>query len=212
MPRLCVNLVNLSERYDTGIPLEQQLDAVAEVGAELVGLETGGIKRWLAEGRSLEALRAALERRGLHCYELTYLECATSNPDGSLAAAERLASWAGAIGCEWLLTASLGEPVSDALAALFGRACDVAAKHGVGLAWEFFPWARIDHFAAAQELVRRADRYTLAVVLFATSLFFAGISTRLRTEQSRAIVLGCGCALFLGAFVWILTFPVSIDL
>jgi hypothetical protein len=45
------------------------------------------------------------------------------------------------------------------------------------------------------------------VVLFATSLFFAGISTRLRAEQSRAIGLGIGCVLFLGALAWIVTFP-----
>lgn len=165
MPRLCVNLVNLSERYGTGVPLEAQLDAAAEAGAVLVGLETGGIRRWLAEGRALAALRQALDRRDLHCYELTYLECATSQPAGSLAAAERLAGWAGELGCEWLLTASLGEPVSDALAELFGRACDAAAKHGTGLAWEFFPWARIDHFAAAHELVRRAGRRNAGVLL-----------------------------------------------
>jgi hypothetical protein len=65
--------------------------------------------------------------------------------------------------------------------------------------------------AEAQAHVERADRYTLCVVLFATSLFFAGISTRLRTEGSRAIVLGIGCVLFLGALAWIVTFPVSID-
>src|SRR5262245_21908556 len=165
MPRLCVNLVNLSERYGTGVPLELQLEAAANAGAKLVGLETGGIRRWLAEGRTLEALRGALERRGLQCYELTYLECASSQAQGSLAATEKLASWAGAIGCEWILTASLDEPVSDALADLFGRACDVAARHGTGLAWEFFPWAKIDHFAAAHELVRRAGRRNAGVLL-----------------------------------------------
>jgi hypothetical protein len=66
--------------------------------------------------------------------------------------------------------------------------------------------------AEAQRHVRSADRYTLCVVLFASALFFAGISTRLGTESSRGIVLGVGCALFLVAFVWIVTFPVSLDL
>lgn len=61
----------------------------------------------------------------------------------------------------------------------------------------------------SQEHVQRADRYTLCVVMFAMSLFFAGISTRLRTEQSRAVVLVSGCVLFTGALVWMLTFPVS---
>jgi hypothetical protein len=63
----------------------------------------------------------------------------------------------------------------------------------------------------AQVDVERADRYTLCVVLFATALFFAGISTRLRTEATRATVLGMGWILFLGAFFWMLTFPASLS-
>ena len=62
----------------------------------------------------------------------------------------------------------------------------------------------------AQAHVSRADRYTLCVVLFAMSLFFAGISTRLRTEASRAAILGVGWATFLGTIVWMATFPVSL--
>ena len=62
----------------------------------------------------------------------------------------------------------------------------------------------------AQSHVARADRYTLCVVLFATSLFFAGISTRLRTDASRAVVLGVGWATFLGALAWMATFPASL--
>ncbi len=62
----------------------------------------------------------------------------------------------------------------------------------------------------AQAHVARADRYTLCVVLFAMSLFFAGISTRLRTEASRAAILGVGWATFLGTLVWMATFPVSL--
>jgi hypothetical protein len=66
--------------------------------------------------------------------------------------------------------------------------------------------------SVAQENVQRADRYTLCVVLFASALFFAGISTRLRSERYRAIVLGIGCLLFLVGAAWILTFPVSVEL
>ena len=60
--------------------------------------------------------------------------------------------------------------------------------------------------------VARADRYTLCVVMFATALFFAGISTRMRTEVSRAIILGFGWTAFLGALVWMATFPVKLGL
>ena len=51
----------------------------------------------------------------------------------------------------------------------------------------------------------------LAVVLFASALFFAGISTRLRSPTTRVVILGMGCALFLGSVIWIATFPVSLS-
>jgi hypothetical protein len=42
-----------------------------------------------------------------------------------------------------------------------------------------------------------------------TALFFAGISSKLRTEGARALVLGLGCLMFLGAVVWLATLPVN---
>jgi hypothetical protein len=69
--------------------------------------------------------------------------------------------------------------------------------------------------AAASEsvgqFIQRADNYSLAVVMFAAALFFAGISTRLRSHGPRTVVLGLGYALFLGAVIWIATFPVSLS-
>jgi hypothetical protein len=59
--------------------------------------------------------------------------------------------------------------------------------------------------------IQRADDYALAVVLFAASLFFAGISTRLRSAATRMVVLGLGYTLFLGTVIWIATFPVSLS-
>ena len=61
--------------------------------------------------------------------------------------------------------------------------------------------------------VQRAGRYVLCVVFFALSLFFAGISARLRTEtapgSSRSRSAGSA---FVGAVVWLATFPVSVGL
>jgi hypothetical protein len=59
--------------------------------------------------------------------------------------------------------------------------------------------------------IQRADDYSLTVVLFAASLFFAGISTRLHSPTARIVVLGLGYALFLGSLIWIATFPVSLS-
>jgi hypothetical protein len=63
----------------------------------------------------------------------------------------------------------------------------------------------------AGAFIQRADDYSLAVVLFASSLFFAGISTRLRSQTTRMVILGLGCTLFVGTVVWIATFPVSLS-
>ena len=59
--------------------------------------------------------------------------------------------------------------------------------------------------------IQRADDYSLTVVLFAASLFFAGISTRLHSRTPRTAILGLGYVLFLGSLIWIATFPVSLS-
>ncbi len=59
--------------------------------------------------------------------------------------------------------------------------------------------------------IQRADDYALAVVLFAASLFFAGISTRLRSPTTRTVILGLGYVVFLSSVIWIATFPVSLS-
>jgi hypothetical protein len=59
--------------------------------------------------------------------------------------------------------------------------------------------------------IQRADNYSLSVVLFAMSLFFAGISARLTRPRLRMVVLGLGYAVFLGGVIWIATLPVSVS-
>jgi hypothetical protein len=62
----------------------------------------------------------------------------------------------------------------------------------------------------AKDANERADNYMLAVVLFASSLFFAGISLKLHTVTARVVTLGLGCILFLGTLIWIATLPVHL--
>ncbi len=62
----------------------------------------------------------------------------------------------------------------------------------------------------AKEANQRADNYMLAVVLFASSLFFAGISIKLEAVKARTAILGLGWALFLGTLIWVATFPVQL--
>jgi hypothetical protein len=56
----------------------------------------------------------------------------------------------------------------------------------------------------------RADNYMLAVVLCASSLFFAGLSTKLATQRARIAVLAMGAVVVLVALTWILTLPVQL--
>jgi hypothetical protein len=62
----------------------------------------------------------------------------------------------------------------------------------------------------AKEANQRADNYMLAVVLFASALFFAGISTKLASLNARTAVLALGWVLFLGTVIWLATFPVRL--
>jgi hypothetical protein len=65
--------------------------------------------------------------------------------------------------------------------------------------------------AAVHRYSQRAANYVLAVVLFAVSLFFAGMSTKLSNVRNRQVLLAVGCAVFLGATIWIATSPISVS-
>jgi hypothetical protein len=65
-----------------------------------------------------------------------------------------------------------------------------------------------DVAAAANQ---RAENYTLAVVLFASSLFFAGISTKLDGRGPRTATFGIGVVVFLGTLVWLVTLPAQVN-
>jgi hypothetical protein len=58
--------------------------------------------------------------------------------------------------------------------------------------------------------IQRSSNYVLGVVLFASSLFFAGMSVKLTSPNMRIAMLSIGCVVFLATAVWIATSPVSI--
>jgi ABC-type multidrug transport system fused ATPase/permease subunit len=66
--------------------------------------------------------------------------------------------------------------------------------------------------AQGRRNVQRATNYVLGVVLFAASLFFAGISTKLRLPAARAALLTVGCVVFLGTLIWIATSPINVSI
>jgi hypothetical protein len=64
----------------------------------------------------------------------------------------------------------------------------------------------------AKDANERADNYMLGAVLLASSLFFAGISIKLKTVGGRALTLGLGCVLFLGTVIWLATLPAKLTI
>ncbi len=71
--------------------------------------------------------------------------------------------------------------------------------------------AQAELFAAqARRNIQRASNYVLGVVLFASVLFFAGMSTKLTSPKLRVTTLSIGCAVFLLTALWIATSPVSV--
>lgn len=71
---------------------------------------------------------------------------------------------------------------------------------------------RVAEAATAQAKIdnQRSDNYVLAVVLFASALFFAGISTKLSGFRFRTTIVALGYTIFLGTVIWLATFPVNI--
>jgi hypothetical protein len=65
--------------------------------------------------------------------------------------------------------------------------------------------------AVARANTQRAANYVLGVVLFAVALFFGGMSTKLRGDGPRIAMLAVGSVVFLGAAIWVATFPVSVS-
>jgi hypothetical protein len=65
--------------------------------------------------------------------------------------------------------------------------------------------------AQARANVQRATNYVLAVVLFATALFFAGMAAKFRTHRLRVALLAFGIFVLVGTVIWLATFPVSIS-
>jgi hypothetical protein len=62
----------------------------------------------------------------------------------------------------------------------------------------------------AKDANQRADNYMLAVVLFASALFFAGISTKLEVRAVRMTMIGLSALVLVGTLVWLATFPIRL--
>ena len=74
---------------------------------------------------------------------------------------------------------------------------------------------RLDAEAAVSSVlvstnIQRSSNYVLSAVLYAVVLFFAGMSTRLRSRRLRWLMTAVGCLVLVATIAWVATFPVSI--
>jgi hypothetical protein len=67
------------------------------------------------------------------------------------------------------------------------------------------------HAAAAERANKRQGNYVAAVVLFATALFFAGISTKLEALRQREVLLALGWLILVGTAVWLVLQPIRLS-
>ena len=61
--------------------------------------------------------------------------------------------------------------------------------------------------AAARQANERSDDYVLMTIMFATVLFFAGISSKMDTLRARLLLLSVGSTLLIAAIVIVVSFP-----
>ena len=106
----------------------------------------------------------------------------------------------------WIATRPLKNPDAPASPFVMPQYKLAAQEQSVAL-------ARAADKATAQAKVdnQRSDNYVLAVVLFASALFFAGISTKLDRLRFRTAIVVFGYVLFVGTTIWLATFPVTVS-
>jgi hypothetical protein len=106
----------------------------------------------------------------------------------------------------WIATKPVRNPKAPLTPFVLPQYKLAASQEADRLATEAEAWS-----AKGRTDVQRATNYVLGVVLFATSLFFAGMSTKLRTSRLRFALLSVGVAIFVGAAIWLATQPTSIS-
>jgi 2-keto-myo-inositol isomerase len=136
------------------VSLRDDLRAAAAAGYRFVEMRDAKIEKHLADGGSLEELRALAEEASMRILSVNTLEDATYAQgvrfEEMIVRCRRLALWAEALDCPYLIVGPSYPPQSGevlsrvherAVAALAGCAA-VAAEHGRRIAFEFHGYAR----------------------------------------------------------------------
>ena len=106
----------------------------------------------------------------------------------------------------WIATRPLKNPNAPLTPFAMPQYTSKAREDAVRLETQADTWA-----ATARRNVQRSTNYVLGVVLFAASLFFAGMSTKLPSQRLCVATLTIGIVLFACTLVWIAVSPVSVS-
>jgi hypothetical protein len=106
----------------------------------------------------------------------------------------------------WIATRPLKNPNAPLTPFAMPQYTSQAREDAVRLETQADTWA-----ATARRNVQRSTNYVLGVVLFAASLFFAGMSTKLPSQRLCVATLTIGIVLFACTLVWIAVSPVSVS-
>ena len=128
-------------RWDAGT--DELIVATAAAGFDALGI--------IAERAGADAA-ASYRAAGLGCHELLALLLGDDERD-ALAATERLADAAAAMGATWVLTAFLA-PLSSRTETVIERCASTFAAAGAGMAVEFSPLGPVSTIPQALEILR----------------------------------------------------------
>jgi sugar phosphate isomerase/epimerase len=129
----------------------------------------------VARDRVDDSVVAAYHEHGLRCHEVLALLLG-AEAEATVAAANRLAEAADAIGAEWVLTI-FRDALSADTANLIERCAAIFAEVGAGLAAEFSPLGPVATIRDAREIVRVGNRTGRAGVMIDSWHFSFGDST-----------------------------------
>lgn len=130
-----------------------QLEAAAQAGFTLVGLDMGSIAGFLDSGGTLPALRAELQRLGLRCLEISEFSI-SADADASVAAAQTLLVIAEAVAAQFIQASVFAAPPAAAAAA--ARVDALLTGTGIALSLEYLPFSPLDSIAATRAFIDTA--------------------------------------------------------
>lgn len=166
--------------------LEEDIRAASSAGFDCLEIWAAKLRKYLARGGTTARLKASLAEHGLEPYSINSIEHVTFRDDARraelLAECAELCRVAAEVGCPYVVVVpsplpegKTREDVIDESVRVLTELADVAARHGVALAFEFLGQTdcSVQTLELADEIVRRVGRPEVGLVIDSFH-FYAG--------------------------------------